>query len=229
MKSHNNEGFTLIEVLISSFIVGLLLSAIFFTISFLNINIQSSNKNYKEKEKFLISLSMIERDLKTLVNRPIRDSFGDYEAALIIDNDSEKKISLSRILYNDVTNINEILRIDYVFSNNKLKRNIWNVLDRVQNTEYQTHFLDNNIKDIQILAIDQTNKWLKFWPISSISSDKSDNNNAESNYENNFGNKLLNYQNIMSGDTISILPYAFKIIVNHKNYGTIERVILSQI
>lgn len=228
MPHQNNRGFSLVEVLVSSFIVGMILSAIFFTLSFLNINILKSSENFNEKKELMVTLSIIERDLKSLVNRPIRDIYGEYLPALIINNETENKISFSSILYDDQKKVNKIVRIDYNFSEQRLKRNIWNVLDRVQNSSFQTHTLNENIESISIKAIDYSGEWQNFWPtdISQKKYQSNEDKDIEFNFRN---NKLLDYQNLMLGTIKSNLPQALKIIIDHKNFGVIERVILSQI
>ena len=80
-------------------------------------------------------------------SRSIRDEYGDYQPSLIVSNTNDKKIIFSRSIFNELDDTQYTYRIEYDFSNQQLKRNIWNVLDRIQNSNYQTHVLDENILD----------------------------------------------------------------------------------
>ena len=227
MPIQNKRGFSLVEVMVSSFIVGMILSAVFFSISFLNINILKSSEYFNKNNELMITLSIIERDLKSLVNRPVRDIYGEFIPSLVINNDSNDKLSFSTLLYDDQKKMNQIVRIDYNFSEHGFKRNIWNVLDRVQNSTFQTHNLDRNIESISIHAMGYSGEWEDFWPIGKNFKKKQTKND---DYESTFRNDHLpNFQRLMSGTVINNLPQALKVIINHKKFGVIERVILAQI
>ena len=226
-KNEAELGFTLIEVLVSTLIVGMILSSIFYTIGFLNINLDRITVNHKNYESFIRTLSVIEQDLKTISSRTIRDEYGDYQPSLIVNNQSDKKIIFSRSIFDEKDLIQHTYRIEYDFSNQILKRNVWNVLDRIQNSNYQTQFFDKNITDISISVTDNGMQWYKFWPIGYIQT--SENIDASS-----IGlttrNDIEAYQNLTSGKfKTDKLPNAFKILINHKYFGEIERVFLSQI
>lgn len=227
-KRHKFErGFTLVEVVISSLIIGIILSSIFYALGFLNINLDRLSKNHKNYEKFLTTLSIIEQDLKTLSSRSIRDEYGDYQPSLVVSNTNDKKIIFSRTIFNELDHTQYTYRIEYDFSNQQLKRNIWNVLDRIQNSNYQTHTLDENILDFSVSITDYNMQWHQSWPIGYII----DNSSSQSS---SIGlttrNDIEAYQNLTSNKSKNErLPLAFKIIIKHKYYGDIERVILSQI
>ena len=227
-KRHKFErGFTLIEVVISSLIIGIILSSIFYALGFLNINLDRLSKNHKNYEKFLTTLSIIEQDLKTLSSRSIRDEYGDYQPSLVVSNTNDKKIIFSRTIFNELDHTQYTYRIEYDFSNQQLKRNIWNVLDRIQNSNYQTHTLDENILDFSVSITDYNMQWHQSWPLGYII----DNSSSQSS---SIGlttrNDIEAYQNLISNKSKNErLPLAFKIIIKHKYYGDIERVILSQI
>ena len=227
-KRHKFErGFTLVEVVISSLIIGIILSSIFYALGFLNINLDRLSKNHENYEKFITTLSIIEQDLKTLSSRSIRDEYGDYQPSLVVSNTNDKKIIFSRTIFNELDHTQYTYRIEYDFSNQQLKRNIWNVLDRIQNSNYQTHTLDENILDFSVSITDYNMQWHQSWPIGYII----DNSSSQSS---SIGlttrNDIEAYQNLTSNKSKNErLPLAFKIIIKHKYYGDIERVILSQI
>jgi hypothetical protein len=133
----------------------------------------------------------------------------------------------SRSIFDESHHTQYTYRIEYDFSNQQLKRNIWNVLDRIQNSNYQTHILDENILDFSIFITDHDMQWLESWPVGYII----DNTSSESS---SIGlttrSDIEAYQNLTSNKSKNDrLPLAFKILIKHKYYGDIERVILSQI
>ena len=226
-KNEAELGFTLIEVLVSTLIVGMILSSIFYTIGFLNINLDRITVNHKNYESFIRTLSVIEQDLKTISSRTIRDEYGDYQPSLIVNDQSDKKIIFSRSIFDEKDLIQLTYRIEYDFSNQILRRNVWNVLDRIQNSNYQTQFFDKNITDISISVTDNGMQWYKFWPIGYIQTSE---NIDTSSIGLTTRNDIEAYQNLTSGKfKTDKLPNAFKILINHKYFGEIERVILSQI
>lgn len=226
-KNEAESGFTLIEVLVSTLIVGMILSSIFYTIGFLNINLDRVTVNHKNYESFIKTLSLIEQDLKTISSRTIRDEYGDYQPSLIVNDQSDKKIIFSRSIFDEKDLIQHTYRIEYDFSNQTLKRNIWNVLDRIQNSNYQTQFFDKNITDISISVTDNGIQWHQFWPIGYVQTSE---NMITSSIGLTTRNDIEAYQNLTSGKfKTDKLPNAFKILINHKYFGEIERVILSQI
>ena len=226
---HNKfeRGFTLVEVVISTLIIGIILSSIFYALGFLNINLDRLTKNHENYEKFITTLSIIEQDLKTLSSRSIRDEYGDYQPSLIVSNTNDKKMIFSRSIFDELDHTQYTYRIEYDFSNQQLKRNIWNVLDRIQNSNYQTHILDENILDFSIFITDHDMQWLQSWPVGYII----DNTSSQSS---SIGlttrSDIEAYQNLTSNKSENDrMPLAFKILIKHKYYGDIERVILSQI
>ena len=140
----------------------------FYLLGFLNINLDRLTKNHENYEKFITTLSIIEQDLKTLSSRPIRDEYGDYQPSLVVSNANDKKMIFSRSIFDESHHTQYTYRIEYDFSNQQLKRNIWNVLDRIQNSNYQTHILDENILDFSIFITDHDMQWLQSWPVGYI-------------------------------------------------------------
>ncbi len=221
-----SKGFTLIEVLVSTLIVGFIFSVIFYSVSSLNLNLSFTKMRNDNQHVVLKSLSVIEQDLSSIFNRPVRDGLGEYETALILKNNDHTEVLFTRSLYDDVNENTKLVRIEYTFDDDRYERRLWNVIDRVQGSKYQKHYFDRQINKIRILASDDKGRWQEYWPmglrvnLSNGSSEKENRNISRDD--------ILQYQLLTTTSSIAKinLPTAFKVIIEHEELGRFERVIL---
>ena len=226
MRNKAQFGFTLIEVLVSTFIIGIILSIIFFSIDSLNYNVLSNKKVSENQKSILLTLSIIEQDLSSLIDRPVRDKLGEYEPSVLLTNNTQSELSFTRSFYDNDDKKTYLVRIQYTHNEGIYERRIWEVLDRVQDTNYETHFFDPEILRLKILAASLDGEWSEFWP---ISYDQILLSRAEGELNTNISrDDILRFQALSSkkvGST-SNLPIAFKIIIEHESLGEIERVLI---
>jgi len=226
MRNKAQFGFTLIEVLVSTFIIGIILSIIFFSIDSLNYNVLSNKKVSENQKSILLTLSIIEQDLSSLIDRPVRDKLGEYEPSVLLTNNTQSELSFTRSFYDNDDKKTYLVRIQYTRDEGIYERRIWEVLDRVQDTNYETHFFDPEILRLKILAASLDGEWSEFWP---ISYDQILLSRAEGELNTNISrDDILRFQALSSkkvGST-SNLPIAFKIIIEHESLGEIERVLI---
>ena len=164
----SQSGFTLIEVIVSTLILGIILGIIFFSINTLNFTILSNKDNHSDQKTIMTTLSTIEQDLSSVFIRPVRDELGDFEPALLLTNDNFSQLSFTRSFHNSLLDETKLLRIWYTHNDGQFERRIWNVLDRVQNSSYQIHSFDPKIEQIKILATGVNGQWNEYWPIGTI-------------------------------------------------------------
>ena len=226
MRNKAQFGFTLIEVLVSTFIIGIILSIIFFSIDSLNYNVLSNKKVSENQKSILLTLSIIEQDLSSLIDRPVRDKLGEYEPSVLLTNNTLSELSFTRSFYDNDDKKTYLVRIQYTRNEGIYERRIWEVLDRVQDSNYETHFFDPEILRLKILAASLDGEWSEFWP---ISYDQILLSRAEGELNTNISrDDILRFQALSSkkvGST-SNLPIAFKIIIEHESLGEIERVLI---
>ena len=221
-----SKGFTLIEVLVSTLIVGFIFSVIFYSVSALNLNLSFTKMRNDNQHVVLKSLSIIEQDLSSIFNRPVRDELGEYETALMLKNYDYTELLFTRSLYDDVQEHTKLVRITYTFDDDRYERRLWNVIDRVQGSKYQTHYFDRQINKIRILASDDEGQWQEYWPIGL--SVNIGNESIEKAKRNISRDDILQYQLLTTPSSITKikLPTAFKVIIEHEELGRFERVIL---
>ena len=221
-----SKGFTLIEVLVSTLIVGFIFSVIFYSVSSLNLNLSFTKMRNDNQHVVLKSLSIIEQDLSSIFNRPVRDELGEYETALMLKNNNHTELLFTRSLYDDVQENIKLVRIAYTFDDDRYERRLWNVIDRVQGSKYQKHYFDRQINKIKILASDDEGQWQEYWPIGL--SVKLSNESIEKENRNISRDDIIQYQLLTTPSSITKvnLPTAFKVIIEHEELGRFERVIL---
>ena len=222
----SQSGFTLIEVIVSALILGIILGIIFFSINTLNFTLLSNKDNHTDQKTIITILSTIEHDLSSAFVRPIRDELGEFEPALLLTNDNYSELSFTRSLHNSLQDETKLIRVWYTHNDGQFERRIWNVLDRVQNSSYQTHSFDPKIEQIKILATGVNGQWKEYWPIGTI--------RLTSDEEKNEQNRNINREDILRYQALStksnthkiVLPVAIKIIIEHSSLGIYERIIL---
>ena len=221
-----SKGFTLIEVLVSTLIISFIVGVIFYSVSALNLNLSFTKMHNDNQHVVLKSLSIIEQDLSSIFNRPVRDELGDYETPLMLKNNDHTELLFTRSLYDDVQEHAKLVRITYTFDDDRYERRLWNVIDRVQGSKYQKHYFDRQINKIRILASDDEGQWQEYWPMGlrvNLSNGSSENENRNISRDD-----ILQYQLLTTPSSITKvnLPTAFKVIIEHEELGRFERVIL---
>jgi general secretion pathway protein J len=134
-KSHQKEqqGFTLIEVLIVIGIFSVISSICYISISqYIKINDQLEIK-IKTLNRFERLFLLLDRDLRYAVPRSARNDLGEIEDAVVIDNPSGlpgERIRTTTAYpgYNE-TGVEVLFRIAWQFDGGNIYRYVWNTLD----------------------------------------------------------------------------------------------------
>jgi general secretion pathway protein J len=149
----SHGGFTLLELLIATAVFSLVSVMSY---SGLKTVIDSSNRIEQKSEQYqqLDRLFLLmQQDFFQMVNRPVRDGFGDVQPALIANSRSTAAfLEFSRAGALNITNpeVPLIRRVAYLVDNGIVKRRSWQVLDRLQSSEFLDIELLDNVTDMQV-------------------------------------------------------------------------------
>jgi general secretion pathway protein J len=183
MKSplHQHRGFTLLEVLIALSIFSLIGLAAYRMLDIVILS-QSKVEVHQNKIRSLErAMHIIGADFGQLVNRPVRDNYGDQLKALANGEENYlieftrqgwrnplqlPRSQLQRVAY-ELGNISKDLNTTNQQSDSgvHLLRHYWPMLDRNQESEPQTQVLLTNINDLQLRFMDQQGEWQSQWPV----------------------------------------------------------------
>jgi len=158
------KGFTLIEVLVSLIILSM--------IAIISSNIlQSSLETEREVSKRLddaknlnFASIILKRDIRQIINVPLRDYYGNSINGTIIGNNLEKRISFNSKIKSNSQNTSPIKRIEYVIENEHFIRKQFYSANPYSVEDYFESKLIKNVSDMSIEFM-YKQKWHSRWPI----------------------------------------------------------------
>ena len=158
------SGFTLIEM-----IVAIAIFAVVGVLAYGGLNrVLDSQEHLQESAVRLKNLQMtfryIERDMGQIINRSIRNQYGDLQNALVGDED--RAISFTHSGWRNPANLirSRLQRTSYELTDNTLTRYTWAQLDGAIAEEYFATELLQDVESLSMRYLDQSNQWHTTWP-----------------------------------------------------------------
>lgn len=168
LKTHKarQQGFTLLELLIASIIFALMAVMAYGGLSNVMDNSKASKQALLRLKQLQQTVSILNRDFSQLVQRPIRDEYGNPQPAFTAGNNIDYLVEFTRGGRNSppVLLRSSLVRVAYRFEEDKLIRLYWPQLDRSQNMEAKQTVLIDDIENVSLRFLDQNNEWQQEWP-----------------------------------------------------------------
>ena len=170
LLKNNSKGFTLIEVLVSIVILSII--AVVST-NFLQSSVEArdeSSKKLQNIKELNIASSILRRDIRQIINVPIRDYFGNnLKGNFIADTASDSLVFTT--LVNASYSTSRIRRVEYLYQNNALIRKQYYADNPYSYDEFFETTLLEDISEIEFSYLG-TSKWYASWPIDLITQRK---------------------------------------------------------
>ncbi len=200
VPSAKQRGFTLLELLIASIIFAIMAIMAYGGLANVLDNSKSSQDALKRLQQIQQSVSVLNRDFSQIIQRGIRDEYGNKQSYLIAGNNIDNLIEFTRGGRVNPANLlrSSLLRVAYRFDDEKLVRLQWPQLDRAQGIEPKQTTLIDNIENITMRFLDENGEWQEQWP-------------------------PLNTGSGSTPDLASIKPTAIEIVLQLKDWGDIRR------
>ena len=171
-------GFTLIEVLLA---MGITTFVALLAYSGLSASITAAEFQQLQAQQIVdiqLPLTVLERDIRNAVARPIRDEYDDRVEALVGGAFNDYLLVLTRRGWDNPRELSrgELQRVRYQLLDDVLWRESWSVLDRVsEEAGQQRTRLLQGVRDIEIAFLDSASsgasrsplggEWLDEWDI----------------------------------------------------------------
>ena len=170
LLKNNSKGFTLIEVLVSIVILSII--AVVST-NFLQSSVEArdeSSKKLQNIKELNIASSILRRDIRQIINVPMRDYFGNnLKGNFIADTASDSLVFTT--LVNASYSTSRIRRVEYLYQNNALIRKQYYAANPYSHDEFFETTLLEDISEIEFSYLG-TSKWYASWPIDLITQRK---------------------------------------------------------
>lgn len=160
------RGFTLLELLIASIIFAIMAVMAYGGLDNVIDNSKASEQALDRLKQLQQSVSVLNRDFSQIMQRPIRDEYGNPQpyisAGINIDNLIEftrgGRVNPAGLLRSTLQ------RVAYRFDEDKLVRLQWPHLDRSQEMEARETVLIDNLENVTIRFLDANAEWQEEWP-----------------------------------------------------------------
>ena len=169
LKENNksNQGFTLIEVLISIVIVTIITIV---STNILQSSLSSRDATFKvlnQVQQFNLASTMMRRDLRQAINVPMRDFYGNNFDATLLSPQGSNQLMFTTLIHDEDLSVSNVRRIEYLYDENKFFRRQYYVDNPYLNEDYFQTDLFEEIDDFRV-SFSNGNKWVNHWPIDPI-------------------------------------------------------------
>ena len=160
-------GFTLIELL-----VALAIFAVMAVMAYGGLNTVIQVHSHLEQQEIQlaqlqIAFTWLERDIEQMIDRPIRDEYGDKQPAI---QGTFHQLELTRAGWRNPAQQprSTLQRVAYHLEDKSLWRSYWQMLDRAQDSRPLAIDLLSHVTELNLRYLDSHLQWHEQWPLSGI-------------------------------------------------------------
>ena len=159
------QGFTLLELLVSLAIFALIGAMAYGGLQQVLEQRQATEAQSQQLADLQKSYRIMQRDLEQVINRGIRNQFGDPIDALV-GGSGYDGIEFSRAGHANPAGFlrSDLQRVAYVPDQDTLLRRTWRVLDRAQDSLPDEEVLVEGLQQFTIRFLDDADEWRDNWP-----------------------------------------------------------------
>lgn len=159
-------GFTLMEVMIAvsiTSVIGIGVWQVVNNIIKAREGVDEIAEQFEGVQKLML---MMERDLGQVVNRPVRNIYGDYEPAFTSREDGFGLV-LTRQGWRNPLGLrrSSLQRVAWEYTGEEIRRHYWVMLDKGQEeTDPRNELLLAGVTDFSVRFLTETREWTDQWP-----------------------------------------------------------------
>ncbi|MDX1692697.1 MAG: type II secretion system minor pseudopilin GspJ [Ketobacteraceae bacterium] len=159
MAGHRAQGFTLIELLVALTIFAIMSAGIFTIFNSFQTVKENTDRDAQRLYEYQKAFTVIERDIRQMVARPIRDEFGTTAPAL---RGEDNHMEFTRAGWNRPPFVkirrSELQRVKYIVEEGGLQRYYWKVLDRADNSLPERFMVLEGVEEVKFKYFRKTDQ-----------------------------------------------------------------------
>lgn len=162
---NRQQAFTLLEILIALMIFAIISVMMTLVLQSVFTTRQRITEQSQRLAKLQIAVVLMQHDLQQTINRPVRNSEGILQPALL---GNASDVQFTRGGFSNPQALeqrSELQRVAYFIKDHQLFRRSWNRLDPVNANQYADKLLLDNVNSLQFSYLDTKNNNVKFWPL----------------------------------------------------------------
>ncbi|MCW9014203.1 MAG: type II secretion system minor pseudopilin GspJ [Gammaproteobacteria bacterium] len=160
------QGFTLIEVLIAMAIFAILALMAYGGLESVIRSKTQTEESMLRLRALQITMSKLQRDIEQISPRDGQDGLGGKLLRLSASPNSDLLFEFTRNGWRNPAKLrrSHLQRIGYRLDEDRLLRISWPYVDRAQDDHASEQELIDNIKELELRFLDQSNQWHDNWP-----------------------------------------------------------------
>ncbi len=163
------RGFTLLELLVAVGVFAVMSVMAYGGLKAVLDSREQTDAQAKRLAAVQLTFMRLERDIEQMIDRRIRDEYGNEIASLLAVSDRDAVVEFTHAGWSNPTNAprSHLQRVGYTLKDKQLLRAYWLVLDRAQDSKpIQTVTLDE-VKSMEWRFMDNAGNWQTQWPAAS--------------------------------------------------------------
>lgn len=165
LPAHRQQGFTLMEVLIAisiTAVIGLGLWQMMTSVINTRDRVDQVSGEFDDLQKTFL---LLERDLRQVVNRPVRNIYGDQEPAITSQGEEFEFLVTRQGWRNPLgKQRSELQRSAWEFTGDEIHRRYWAMLDQPQEEESRDQLMLSDVTAFNVRFMDDNRSWQDSWP-----------------------------------------------------------------
>lgn len=160
-----HSGFTLVELLIAMAVFAVMAGIAYGGLSSVLASRDSISAALDRSKTLQMAAWRLQRDVEEIVDRPIRDRFGDTEPAIL--GSADLGLTFTRDGWSNPLGETRstLQRVHYQLNNDKqLVRSYWRVLDQAQDSNTVDSVVLDGVESVEWRFLDGQNQWQDRWP-----------------------------------------------------------------
>jgi general secretion pathway protein J len=159
------RGFTLLEVLVAITITAVIGIGVWQVLSGVILSRDRVDELAEQFDGLQRAMLLLERDITQIINRPVRDIYGDFKPALTSRED-DFALLVTRQGWRNPLGIrrSSLQRVGWEYTGSELRRRYWPTLDQGQEDNSQDLLLLEGVTAFDLRFLNEQNSWVPEWP-----------------------------------------------------------------